>query len=445
MMKAPPIAVDFSSFGVPKAALAASAKKLQPYLSELGRVAEERDYSHPAASLLLADETHYLAQSMALARHLGRPNLLIVVGIGGSNLGALAVSQAVLGPYHNLLNPNHQLLFADTTDALSVSAVLSLARACRERGGSIILNAVSKSGTTLETQAIFTFLRDALGGLPPSSIVVTSDEGSAFEQQASRAGWYSLPIPKMVGGRYSVFSSAGLFPLMLMGIDAQELLAGASSMREHCLAAAPAKNPAMQMAAGLHYHMGTGRSIHDHFMFSGSLAGAGQWYRQLMAESLGKESGAAGKLRAGAGGKLRAHAGITPTVSIGSTDLHSMVQLYLAGPADKTFCFVHAESFSPDPRVPHDGRLGELVPHAGGRTMGELMGAILAGTQAAFRSRRIPFADISLPSLSPFPMGQLMQMEMVEMMLLAKLMNVNAFDQPAVEEYKKETRKRLAR
>lgn len=437
MMKAPPIVADFSSFGVPKSALALAARKLKPYLSELGRVVEKRDYAHPASSILLADEKRYPAQSSALARRLGTPNLLIVVGIGGSNLGAWAVSQAVFGPYHNLLNPDRQIVFADTADAPSVSAILSLAAACRARGGSIVLNAVSKSGATLETQALFAILRGALAGLPPSHIVVTSDEGSAFGRQAARAGWSTLPIPKMVGGRYSVFSPAGLFPLMLMGIDAQELLAGASSMRQRCLAADASKNPAMRMAAGLHYHRGMGRTIHDHFLFSNSLGATGQWYRQLMAESLGKEFDA--------GGKRRLHAGITPTVSIGSTDLHSMAQLYLAGPADKTFKFVHVDSFSPDPRVPQDERLEALVPHAGARRCGELMDAILAGAQASFRSRRIPFADVLLPSLSPHALGQLMQMEMLEIMLLAKLMNVNAFDQPAVEEYKKETRKRLAK
>ena len=436
-MKASSIVADFSSFGVPKSALSASAKKLKPYLSELDKVVEKRDYSHPAAFILLADEKRYLAQSSALAQRLGTPNLLIVVGIGGSNLGASAVSQAVLGSYHNLLNPQHQLVFADATDAPSVSAVLSLARACQARGGSIIINAISKSGTTLETQALFTLLRDALGGLPPSRIVVTSDEGSAFERQARQAGWSTLSIPKMVGGRYSVFSPVGLFPLLLMSIDAGELLAGASSMRVHCLNSQASKNPALQMAAGLHYHRGKGRTIHDHFVFSNSLGGLGQWYRQLMAESLGKEFDW--------GGKRRVHAGITPTVSIGSTDLHSMVQLYLAGPADKTFRFVHVDFFSSDPRVPQDERLEALVPHACGHTMSGLMDAILAGTQSAFRSRRIPFADVRLPSLSPHALGQLMQMEMMEIMLLAKLLSINAFDQPAVEEYKKETRKRLAK
>lgn len=436
-MKASPIVVDFSSFGVPKSALAASAKKLKPYLSELDKVVQKRDYSHLAASILLADEKRYLSQSSALARRLGAPNLLIIVGIGGSNLGALAVSQAVLGPYHNLLNPDKQIVFADTTDAPSVSSVLSLAGACHARGGSIVLNVISKSGTTLETQALFALLRGALGGVASSHIVVTSDEGSAFERQATRAGWSVLPLPKMVGGRYSVFSPAGLFPVLLMGIDAQELLAGAFAMRQRCLAADAPENPAMQMAAGLHYHRGKGRTIHDHFLFSNSLGGLGQWYRQLMAESLGKQSGRRGK--------RRLHAGITPTVSIGSTDLHSMAQLYLAGPADKTFRFVHVDSFSPDPRVPQDERLEALVPHAGGRRCSELMDAILAGTQVAFRSRRIPFTDVRLPSLSPRALGQLMQMEMLEIMLLGRLLSVNAFDQPAVEEYKKETRKRLSK
>ncbi len=447
MQRLPMLETDFSSFLLPQGALAKTSRSLAPYLAELGQVVENRDENHLAASLLLSDDKAALGQSSALAARLGSPNLVIVVGVGGSNLGALAVSQALLGPYHNSLEPNRQLIFADTTDAPSISAILSLARQCQDSGGSVVINVISKSGATLETMALFTILRDALPDLPSSHIVVTTDASSALERQASASGWPCLTLPKMVGGRYSVFSNAGLFPLALMGIETGELLSGAAAMRKQCLASGrdAAKNPALHIAAGLEYHRLQGRTIHDQFLFSNSLCGAGQWYRQLMAESLGKErKAAAGGKNQPAGGK-KIHVGITPTVSIGSTDLHSMVQLDLAGPADKTHRFVSVASFADDPRVPDDERLNSLVPHAGGKTVSQLMDSILHGAKTAFSARHIPFIDVRLPALSAHAMGQLMQMEMVEIMLLGRLMKVNAFDQPAVEEYKKETRKKLMR
>ena len=414
-------------------------RSLKTYLTELRRTVEMGDWSHPACSLLLPSEKTGLSQSLALAKKIGKPSLVVVVGIGGSNLGTQAVARAALGPHHNLLHPQKQLLFADTVDGPSLDAILRVARSHLAADGHVVLNVISKSGTTLETAANFEVLRSGLqiGGKKKGklTLVVTTDEGSALDALARRRGYPVLSIPKNVGGRYSVFSPVGLFPLSLMGIDVKALLSGAQSMRARCLSDALDKNPAAQLATLIHAHAQAGRRIHDHFIFSHSLSGIGQWYRQLMGESVGKEQDLGG---------MPVRAGITPTVSIGSTDLHSMAQLYLGGPDDKFYRFLSVEKSPADLRTPKDVDLEALVPHSSGQKMSELMDAILYGTQAAYSAKSIPYVHLRLADTSERTIGALLQMEMIEMMLLAYLMNVNAFDQPAVEAYKKETRRILA-
>ncbi len=431
------IELDWTAAGLSPEPVRSTAQTLTPYLSQLRSVVSSRHWNHPAASLLLPDEKKFLAQSAALAQKWPAPALVVVVGIGGSNLGTLAVSQAVLGTQHNLLHPAGQLLFADTVDGPSVESIARIAVSHLSAGRHVVLNVVSKSGKTMETAANFeTLLSKLSSGKGPRHlhVVVTTDENSALHKQAASRGFAVLPIPQMVGGRYSVFSNVGLFPLMLCGVNVTRLLSGAAAMRERCLSDAIDENPAALLASILALHRAKGLSIHGQFLFSNDLAGAGLWYRQLMGESIGKETDRGGQA---------VRTGITPTVSIGSTDLHSMAQLYLGGPRDKSFRFVTVGYVHPDPVVPASAHLESLAPHAGGRRLSQLMEAIVGGVQSAFRSKSIPYVHLRLPNLSEESIGALLQLEMVEMMLLAQLLNVNAFDQPAVEEYKTQTRKIL--
>ena len=134
--------------------------------------------------------------------------------------------------------------------------------------------------------------------------------------------------------------------------------------------------------------------------------------------------------------------GITPTVSIGSTDLHSMGQLYLGGIKDKFFTFISAENKGADISVPQEPLL-EILNEVEEKTTSEIMDAILGGVKIAFLKNDLPFMEIILDDISPHSLGQFMQLKMMEMMFLGNLMGVNAFDQPSVESYKQETRKIL--
>lgn len=396
------------------------AMRLNSYSRGLSSVLLQNEWSSPAASILLPSEKKYLQQSSSLAKKMPSNSILIVVGIGGSNLGAYAISRALLGDLNNLLG-GKKILFADTTDPFSISQILAISKKHLEGGGHAIINVISKSGTTLETLCNFDVIYSRLKKISPSRVhvVATSDEGSASLSFASDAGFEILQIPRMVGGRYSVFSNAGLFPLSIIGINCKSLLEGAKAANLDCLKN-PSSSPAALMASSLYLHFLGGKTMHVNFLFCSNLHGFGMWQRQLMAESLGKNG-----------------QGITPTCAIGTTDLHSMAQLYLGGPKDKTFRFITIDNFGADFKA------GKMAGEGKGKSLSHVMHSVFGGVKRAFANEQIPFAHVVLSSLNEKSLGYIMQEQMIETMMLGHLLNVNPFDQPEVEKYKKEAKKLL--
>ncbi len=403
------IEFDFGKAGFPEKTIRETAGRLGKRIAELKAVVGDRDYSSPAASLILPYERKFASESRKLAAKYRNASAIIVVGIGGSNLGTMAVQEAVLGKYHNLLadgKTKKRIFYADTADADSFGAITELAK---KSEGNVLINAVSKSGTTAETNANFNALICALG--EKASVVVTGDAGSKALAEAEKKGYDTLTIPPVVGGRYSVFSNVGLFPLAAMRVDIGNLLEGATDAVDGCLNEG-IESPAAAIAALVHMHWKNGIRIHNQFLFSNDLESTGKWYRQLMGESVGKKGN-----------------GITPTVSIGTTDLHSMAQLY----------FNTNDTFHRMVRVKEwkNGNTSE------GRKLKIIMGILADSVEEAFAKNKKPFIKLVLRDKSAYSIGQLLQLEMVEMMLLAKLMGVNPFDQPDVELYKKIARKKL--
>ena len=173
--------------------------------------------------------------------------------------------------------------------------------------------------------------------------------------------------------------------------------------------------------------------IADLFIFSVDLLGLGNWYRQLMGESIGKCP-----VRNG----VPTPVGITPTVSMGSNDLHSVTQLYLAGPKDRFTTFVRIAQWQHELDIPRTKN--NLAPHLAGKSLATLFDAIVQGTMRAFAKAERPFAVYTLENKSARTIGYFMQMNMIQMMYLGALLEVNPFDQPQVELYKKETRRILS-
>ena len=429
---------SYEHAGVPKMALSASG----PLSSEIIAMnkASWRGYDDDRASINLPADITYLKKSLALAKKYKNVSCVVVAGIGGSNLGTMAVCDAIFGKFHNLLpkRSSPKILFADTVDPDSMHSILRILSQTLEKRKKILLCFITKSGATTETVSNFEVLYRQLARFekkPQDSIVAITDRGSNLWNLAQKLQFPTLEIPKKVGGRYSVFSAVGIFPLAVAGVDVAALLKGASSMRKRCLEKDISKNPAALCAIALYHHLNNGKNIHDTFLFANDLESVGKWYRQLFAESLGKASTV--------DGAPTTHR-IVPTVSIGSTDLHSVEQMNLASPSLSARLLVRAHA----PHWEHqflaeDKVFAPLAPGVSSRAPCEVLDAIYSGVVEAYRAHNVPFAEITLADLDPEALGELLQFLMCTVMHLANLLRLNAFDQPNVEAYKEATRRIL--
>lgn len=420
---------------IPKKGLDQIGKQLQSEIEQMN-LAVAKGYDDDRASINLPNDKKNLEKVKTIVNNKLKlnPKYLIVVGIGGSNLGTIAVQEAVLGKLYNQTNPDIKVLYADTVDSDWIANIISIIEPDLKKGENVIVNGVSKSGGTTETIANFEVLVDVLKKYKKQYeqyVVVTTDKDSKFWNFAVERSFEVLEIPKKVGGRYSVFSSVGLFPLGMLGIDIDYLLKGAKLMKDKCLNQDLESNPAAISASLIYQHKQMGKNIHDLFLFSSDLESMGKWYRQLMGESIGKEFD---------NKKKRVFEGITPTVSIGSTDLHSMAQLFLGGPYDKFTTFVRVDKNREMVNSPNCPEYSKLVKGIQSKPLNEIMDAILIGVQRAFKKGKRPFVEIVLPDKSAFSIGQFLQFKEMEIMYLAFLLGINPFDQPNVESYKKETR-----
>lgn len=352
---------------------------------------------------------------------------VVVIGIGGSNLGTQAIYDALRRERDGVHNAFPQLIFLDTVSTKlfqDIERVLELDITFPEE---IVINLISKSGGTTESIANFELLYGYLVKRFPNikeRIVVTTDNGSPLWKKAEKEGMGLLQIPALVGGRYSVFTPVGLFPLAMVGIDIQELLLGAKNYLHTNF---NEENYSLRLAETIFKAMHDGATICNFFFFNPELESMGKWARQLYAESLGKEVNKSGKV---------VHAGITPIVSVGSTDLHSVAQLYFGGPKDKFTLLTHVKTPS-KLVIANDGLFTELVPGIRGRTPDEIMQAVYGGVTNAYNSHKLPYGEVMLPDVSPYSLGMFMEWQMIAVMYLAELMHVDAFDQPNVEDYKK--------
>jgi len=415
------------------------SENLRPEVENV-KNAISRGYGDDRASINLPDDEEMLStvRNVIEEKLSLEPEYLIVIGIGGSNLGTIAVQEAILGKLYNLSASEMKVLYADTVDPDLIRNIIEIVKPTLRRNGNVLLNVVSKSGITTETVANFRILIDLLKRYKKEYgdyVVATCDRDSELWSLAVKEKFTTLEIPLKVGGRYSVFSPVGLFPLGLLGIRIEELLKGARQMRETCIDMNLERNPAAVTASIQYIHYKGGKNISDLFFFSSNLESMGKWCRQLIAESLGKEFDRNGR---------RVNIGITPTVSVGSTDLHSVAQLYLGGPYDKFTTFISIRKTESRLYIPRMNGYSELVPGIDGKSLEEILSAILEGTKEAFRKDKRPFIEISLPDKSERSIGQFMQLKMIETMYLGHLLNVNPFDQPDVEKYKRETRRILA-
>ncbi len=429
------IQFSFNQCGVTADRLQKIGEQLTPEIDRI-KAAWHTGYKTNYASLsTLFDTTmqQEVADLVAEKKALN-PTLMIVIGSGGSSLGTLAVQQAIHGVLYNV-HPSMQVYFADSVDTTFTKSVYERAKKELTDNKNILLVIISKSGTTTETIAnaqLFTALVAEHTSNFQDYIVVISDKDSPLWDTAHQHKIARLAVPEKVGGRFSLFSPVGLFPLSMLGIECDELIAGAASVQK--ITAQFEHNPAAISAAILYEQYQKGFMIHDSFFFVKRLEAVGLWYRQLMGESIGKSHDQNNK---------KVNVGITPTVSIGSADLHSVAQLYLAGPNNRVTTFITSKIYN-TMMVPAGTPFQSLVPMIEGKNFAEIMEAIVGGVEKAYADRHRPYMKVELPEISAYYIGQFMQLKMIEIMYLGALFAINPFNQPQVELYKKETRKILS-
>ncbi|HEX8696809.1 MAG TPA: glucose-6-phosphate isomerase [Longimicrobium sp.] len=355
---------------------------------------------------------------------------LVVLGIGGSALGTIALRTALLHPAWNELSGEERDFFPrlhvlDNVDPATIGPFLD-----RLELGKTLFDVVSKSGGTAETMSQYLVVRERLEremgeGYRRHLLFTTDPEKGVLRRIAREEEIATLPIPPKVGGRFSVLSAVGLLPAAMVGIDVRELLAGADEMARRCDTDDLRANPAGMFAA-LQYLADTekGAPIHVMMPYSDPLRDVADWFRQLWAESLGKQ-----KTRGGG----EVFAGPTPVKALGATDQHSQVQLYVEGPFDKTITFLAAREREGDLPIPAlHGELDELA-YLGGHTLGELLDTERLATEAALAKRGRMNMTLELPRVDARSVGGLFMLLQIATVYAGFFYGVDPLDQPGVE------------
>ena len=355
----------------------------------------------------------------------------VVLGIGGSALGPAAVHQALRHLHYNELPKEKRggprLYIEDNIDPERMAAlldVIDLEKTC--------FNVITKSGGTAETMSQYLIVLDqlkkAVGDDYRRHIIVTTSKEKGFLTKIARQeGYETFYIPDGVGGRFSELCPVGLVAAAVTGGDIRGLVAGAKAMDERCASDDAWKNPALFEAGLMYAAMGKGMNMSVMMPYADSLKLISDWYAQLWAESLGKNLTLDGK---------PCHVGQTPIKALGVTDQHSQLQLYTEGPFDKVITFLRVEKFRATTPIPHGCDDVPTIAFLGGKSHNQLIEAERQGTEyAIYRSGHVS-QTITLPSVNAETIGQLLYFLELVTAYTGALLNIDAFNQPGVEESK---------
>ena len=355
----------------------------------------------------------------ARLRELG--DTLLVLGIGGSALGARAVDMALGGWWRDVVGRDWRVLVVDNSDPRFFGQLLEGLDL-----GRCVVNVVSKSGTTAETMAQYMAVRRALEERlgkqeALNRLCFTTDpEKGVLREIARSEGVASLEVPPNVGGRYSVLSAVGLLPLAFAGHDIRALLKGAARMAGRCTGSSLEDNPAYMFAALAVEHMRRGCNILVMMPYSSDLYGLALWFAQLWAESLGKRRGTV-------------EVGQTPVAAIGATDQHSQLQLYMEGPRDKLIVFITLDDYGCDVPIPPIHPHIPAVAYLGGKTMAKLIASEARATAAALAAQGRPSMALRCSRVDPYCVGAVIYLLELATVAAGYMLGVNPLDQPGVE------------
>ncbi|MEX2093887.1 MAG: glucose-6-phosphate isomerase [Pirellulales bacterium] len=363
----------------------------------------------------------------------GEVDSVVVLGIGGSYMGARALLESCCHQFYNevesTMRRGRPRLYFDGNN-VDNDALLDLVRLLESRGDRWGIAVISKSGGTLETAAAFRILlrelKASLGGktdeLAQLVVPVTGTSGKLFNLAKALGCGEMFPVPDGVGGRYSVLSAVGLLPAAILGLDIAALLAGAVAMNEHFRTAAPENNVVLNYVGVCHLlEERRGCDVRVLSTWGKRLEASGLWYDQLLAESLGKQE-----------------RGALPLTVVNTRDLHSRGQQHQEGKRDKLITNVIVDRSDREPvaigrsELDQDG-LNELAD----KTLPQIMAAAIAGTNKAYRDDHRPTADLHLARLNEHTLGQFFQMMMLATVVEGRLIGINPYGQPGVEAYKR--------
>jgi glucose-6-phosphate isomerase len=389
------------------------------------------------------DVLNDVKKAAARFREKGYDNF-VVLGIGGSSLGTIALGSALLSPYHNLLTKRQRkglprLFVMDNIDPVVFREMMRL---CPPK--KTLYNVISKSGGTAETMSQLMIVVDAIEkklgreGLKDHLVVTTNPRipeapPSHLHPVAEEYGLTEFAVPLNVGGRFSVFSPAGMFPAAMLGMDLDAMMEGCAAMDQRCSMSDLGSNPAYLRAAVQYLaDVKKGKVMSVMFAYANGLYSIADWYRQLWAESLGKRYSLDGE---------EVMAGQTPIKALGATDQHSQVQLYREGPNDKLINTLEVRKFAKTQKIPDTLTSIKPLGYLRGATMNKLMAAELQGTIDALKISERPVSRIILPRVNAHTVAQVLYLLEVETAMAGRLYNVDAFNQPGVEEGKKIARR----
>ncbi len=351
---------------------------------------------------------------------------VVVLGIGGSALGATCLRTALLPRDWNARSPEQRdgrprLHVLDNVDPRSVAGLLDFVNLARTR-----FLVISKSGSTAETMAQYLLVRERLrqAGLPAREHIafITDPSKGALRRVAESEGVPAFEVPANVGGRFSVLSPVGTLPSALLGVDVEALVAGAAAMRDRCAGASMREDPALAFAAlQWRAHRVAGQGTQVLMPYSDALRDLAPWFVQLWAESLGKRR------------PDGEHVGPTPIAAVGATDQHAQVQLFMEGPLDKTVTFIDVASHPDDLVIPFgDGAPAELA-YLKGRTFGELLRAECRATAGALARGGRASMTLRVSQVDAWHLGGLFMFFELATIYAGQLYGIDALDQPGVE------------
>ena len=369
------------------------------------------------------DKVEFARIKEAAARIKRSCDILIVLGIGGSYLGARAVIEFVRSPlYNNLKKDTPDIYFSGNN--ISTTALAELLSICE--GKDICLNVISKSGTTTETAIAFRVFRDLLykkygeEGARERIFVTTDRARGTLKHFADESGYETFVIPDDVGGRYSVLTAVGLLPVACAGVDIDALMQGAAAAMQDCRSMDFDKNPALRYAAIRNALYRKGKAVEILVGYEPYALLFNEWWKQLFGESEGKDN-----------------KGLLPDSVIFSTDLHSLGQYIQEGRRTLFETVLNVKNSGSAFVIPEDPANIDGLNFLAGKTLDYVNDRAMLGTLLAHCDGGVPNIVLTLDDRSEYSLGYLIYFFEMSCAISGYLLGVNPFDQPGVEAYKK--------